>query len=143
MGGVGSGRSSVRSLVEHSLTLDLRLMMSRHWIKDGQQGTFKLRFSQSGEIIRLFYDLRDPYQSSLDLNYKQSLAGGFEPEVAQHIPLTFTVPHFGGRRWWMICDGRRVAKIYMPLSGDSFGTREAWGLVYRSQRESAPKFLAT
>jgi hypothetical protein len=60
-----------------------------------------------------------------------------QPEVAQHIPLTFTVPHYGGRRWWMICDGQRVAKLYKPPCGSSFGSREAWRLAYNSQREDA------
>jgi hypothetical protein len=134
MGGWGSGRSSTRSLVEHSLVIDLSRIMNRGWLKDGRRGRFRLRFLQTGDSIRLFYDLRDPYEAWLELNYRQFIRADVQPEVAQHIPLTFTEPHFGGRRWWMICDGQRVAKLYLPPGGNSFGSRQAWGLVYGSQR---------
>lgn len=134
MGGIGSGRSSTRSLVEHSATIDLPLMMKRGWVRDGQRGTFSLRFKQTGESIKLFYDLLDPHEACLELNYRQFCSAHVQPEVAQYIPLTFTEPHYGGRRWWMICDGQRVAKLYLPPSGRSFGTSAAWQLAYASQR---------
>jgi hypothetical protein len=134
MGGVGSGRSSTRSLVEHSLTIDLPQMMRRGLVKGGQRGTFRLRFSRTGEWVRLYYDLRDPDEAWLELNYRQYIRADVQPEVMQYIPLTFTVPYYGGRRWWMICDGQRVAKLYLPPGGRSFGSREAWRLVYSSQR---------
>ena len=138
MGGMGSGRRGAHHhVVEHCLTLDLPPMIRRGWVRDGHRGTFRLRFSQTGERIRLFYDLRDPDEAWLELNYRQFLHTDAQPEVAQHIPLTFTKPHFGGRRWWMVCDGQRMAKLYMPPGGNRFGSREAWGLVYNSQREDA------
>ena len=138
MGGVGSGRRGAHQhLVEHCLTLDLPLMMKRGWVRDEQRGTFRLRFSQTGERMRLFYDLRDPDAAWLELNYRKFIRADVQPAVAQYIPLTFTEPHFGGRRWWMTCDGQRVAKLYMPPGGNSFGSRESWGLVYNSQREDA------
>lgn len=92
--------------------------------------------SQTGERITFFYDLRDADDAWLELNYRQFVRAGVHPEVAQHIPLTFTKPHYGGRRWWMICDGDRVAKVYRPPGANSFGSRRAWRLVYRSQRQS-------
>lgn len=134
MGGIGSGRSSTRALVEQSLILDLQLMMKRNWVRDGQRGTFALRFSKIGKTMRLYYDLRHPDEAFLELNYRQFPHAGEGPETAQYLPLTFTEPNYGGRRWWMICDGKRVAKLYLPPGGSSFGTREAWGLTYASQR---------
>lgn len=137
VGGVGSGRSSTRLLVEHSLVIDLPLMMKRGWIKDAQCGRFGFRFVHNGENIRAYYDLRDPNDAWLELNYRESIHADMQPEVVQHIPLTFTQPHFGGRRWWMICscDGRRVAKLYRPQCGNAFACREDWDLAYESQRQ--------
>ena len=60
------------------------------------------------------------------------------------IRLTWTVPRFGGRRWWFLCplqrkDGgppRRAAKLHLPAGGRYFGSRETYGLTYSSCRES-------
>lgn len=56
--------------------------------------------------------------------------------VEQKIRLVFTEPHYGGRRWWMVCPYRhiRAAKLYMPNGGDRFASRKAWRLAYQSQR---------
>jgi hypothetical protein len=137
VGGLGSGRSSTRSLIEHSFVIDLPLMLKRGWMKDGQRGRFGFRFVNSGEQVRAYYDLRLPRDAWLELNYRQYIRADVQPEVAQLIRLTFTQPHFGGRRWWMICpcDGRRVAKLYRPPCGDTFACREEWDLAYESQRQ--------
>jgi hypothetical protein len=132
---MGSGRSSLRALVEHSQIIDLPRMMKRGWLKDGHRGQFGMRFVSSGERLRVFYDLRDPHEAWLELNYRPFIRADMRPEIAQCISLTFTRPHFGGRRWWMVCDGQRVTKLYMPPGGDSFASREAWQLVYGSQRD--------
>lgn len=56
--------------------------------------------------------------------------------MEQRIALVFTVPHYGGRRWWMLCPftGRRVAKLHLPPGAGKFACRKAWRLPYRSQR---------
>ena len=52
------------------------------------------------------------------------------------VRLSVTEPHYGGRRWWLICphSGKRATKIYVPRAGDRFAGRAAWRLGYRSQR---------
>jgi hypothetical protein len=44
----------------------------------------------------------------------------------------------GGLRWWFACPrtGRNVGKLYMPIGGRQFASREAWRLAYPSQRET-------
>ena len=44
---------------------------------------------------------------------------------------------FGGVRWWWVCPatGRRAAKPYLPSGGSRFLSRQAYGLVYASQRQ--------
>lgn len=140
MGGWGSGRTREHHLVDDALTLNLPLMLRRGLVKKGRSGRQMLRFRFGGErcaSIRLAYDLTDPYESWLRLNYTRTFHDGGRTRVEQLIRLTYTEPNFGGRRWWMVCpsDGRRVAKLYLPPGGDTFASREEWRLVYRSQRE--------
>ena len=80
-------------------------------------------------------DMRDPNASEIRLSYLR----GSEPDreqVKQTVRLVYTEPHFGGRRWWMICPFRhnRVGKLYLPNGGDRFAGREAWRLGYHCQR---------
>ena len=142
MGGSGSGRTSYRSLVEQAVSLDLPLLMRRGWVRDGLNGVVKLRVATGdGQHmpIRLSSDLIYPYEGWLDLRYPRVLPSGKRVEVKQRIKLKVTEPHFGGRRWWMICphSGRKAAKLYLPPGGDTFAHREAWRLAYRSQRADA------
>jgi hypothetical protein len=57
--------------------------------------------------------------------------------VGDHIRLLWTVPTFGGRRWWFQCPrtGRRTTKLYLPNGGSHFWSRKAYGLGYACQRE--------
>jgi len=112
--------------------------MRRGWIRQGRKGNGRLRlFTGPGRcaLIRLSYDLVDPYEAFLRLNYTSAIAANERVNVDQRVPLTFTEPHFGGRRWWMICPygGRRVAKLLLPPGGNRFASREEWQLVYLSQ----------
>jgi hypothetical protein len=60
------------------------------------------------------------------------------------VRLACTRPHFGGRRWWFVCPIARgddkpprcVAHLYLPSGGRYFGSRQAYGLTYRSCQES-------
>jgi hypothetical protein len=56
--------------------------------------------------------------------------------------LTTTRPHFGGRRWWIVCPcGRRVAALYGAAVAGSYRCRTCARLVYTSQRETASQRL--
>lgn len=56
--------------------------------------------------------------------------------VEQTIALT-SLPRvpFGGRRWYIICPGTgaRACRLYLPLHGHLFLSREAHGLRYRAE----------
>ncbi len=67
------------------------------------------------------------------------------------LAVTWTHPHYGGRRWWWICplvvDGvycrRRVGKLYLPPGGQYFGCRHCYQLAYTSSQDSRkPDHLA-
>lgn len=58
------------------------------------------------------------------------------------IRLTWTRPHYGGRRWWFQCPlvidgracGRRCAKLHLLAGGHFFGCRICQRLTYRSRQ---------
>ena len=139
MGGFGSGRTSSRDLIENTYTLDLPSMCRRGLIKEGKIGRGRLVWSRGPDLcasVGYAYSLLDPTEAGLKLRFSRRRNDGSSHEISQLIRLTFTEPHYGGRRWWMICpfSGRRVAKLYLPHNGDGFASREVWHLAYRSQR---------
>ena len=98
----------------------------------------KLRWERNGKTIgSIGYraDMVDAGDARLDLAYKCN-SGGNIFDVEQSVQLIFTLPPYGGRRWWMLCPlkGIRVRKIYMPADGDRFASRQALRLGYQCQR---------
>lgn len=139
MGGYNSGRRGGRPTVEDGLTVGLPRMMARDWIRDGQAGHGVQHWSRNGERIASIsysFDMTKPESAWLKLSYRVTPAGGEPRNVEQHIRLSYTSPHYGGRRWWMHCPstGRRIAKLHLPPGGGMFASRESWRLAYRSQR---------
>jgi hypothetical protein len=80
-------------------------------------------------------DMCDLENAELRLSYTRGPEGDRE-SVKQTVQLVYTEPHYGGRRWWMICPYRhnRVGKLYLPSNGDRFAGRNAWRLGYHCQR---------
>nr|WP_137678354.1 hypothetical protein [Parerythrobacter lutipelagi] len=78
-----------------------------------------------------------PHSATLELLFMVTRhATGEKTEYVQTVRLSYTVPHFGGKRWWMHCpvSGERVGKLYCPEGGDIFASRKVWQLGYESQR---------
>jgi hypothetical protein len=143
MGGWGSGRRSGRPVKEDGLTIDLALMLRKGWMTDGVSRTGgRLTWSGSSgwsASISYSYDLTDPDAANMTLTYRSRRGGGDWVDRKQHIRLSYTVPPYGGRRWWMVCPVRheRVGKLYLPDGGDIFAGRKAWNLAYTSQRAAS------
>src|SRR5690348_16559750 len=133
MGGPGSGRKSQRASVEDGLTLSLPKLLRDGAICLDRRGQGALRFRMAGERVASVgyrYDLTDPHHAWLKLRYHRSLPSGHWLKVEQRVPLVFTEPNYGGRRWWMVCPygGHRVLKLYLPPGGDTFASRADWRL---------------
>lgn len=140
MGGYGSGRYGGRPTADASLRIDLPWMFRTGRAKEGQHISGSLHWTcggrDSGSIgYRAIMDT--PGEERLELSYTRG-SGENAEQVRQTVRLCFTRPHYGGRRWWMICPyrGIRVGKLYLPPGGDRFASRQAWRLGYRSQRMS-------
>lgn len=58
--------------------------------------------------------------------------------VINHIRLTNTACHYGGRRWWFICPSckRRCASLYMPRDSQIYRCRLCCNLTYTSAQEA-------
>ncbi len=72
------------------------------------------------------------------LHYTTTRWDGERRESDYWIQLVTTHQPFGGRRWWFVCPrtGRRAEKLYLPNGAFTSATRQAYGLAYRSQRET-------
>lgn len=135
MGGYGSGRTGGKPLVQEAIGLDIGWLCRHGHSVPAQYRTGRLSWrygaSHSGSV-RYECDMRDCDNARLVLYY--SYAG--QPKT-QSIKLVYTRPHYGGRRWWMICPvtGKRAAKLYCPAGASVFASRTAYGMAYRSQRQ--------
>ena len=139
MGGWNSGRSGGRPVKEQAKTVDLAMMMRKGWIGEGRSSWGTLDWSvgdQPAGSISYRCDMRYPDNASITLSYRHQRYGEDWVSREQVIRLVHTQPHYGGRRWWMLCPVRheRVGKLYLPNGGDIFAGRKAWRLGYRSQR---------
>ena len=147
MGGLGSGqwyRFSTKRTVEECSGLSIGTFKDAlrsgvgyrgyvWWtVGDKEAGNISYQIDKVGGqlAIRLLYTIT-------------SRAGGKQQQYDYPITLQTTQPNFGGVRWWFTCPlvvgerscGRRAAKLYLPPTGQYFGCRHCYDLVYRSQRE--------
>ena len=142
MGGWGSGRSGGRPIAEEALFVDIAFMVRTRRAVPGSWISGTLSWTCNGEPsgwINYRCDMTDLENAKLQLTFTtKNRWSGEKRDYKQDVPLSYTVPHFGGRRWWMHCpvNGQRVGKLYCPAGGDIFASRTAWRLGYRSQRES-------
>lgn len=142
MGGFGSGRQYGKPIAEEALRIDFCWMLRRGLAQPGRCIPGNLRWTRGGEPsgnIDYTCDMRDPDNASMELRFSVTRhRTGERKQYVQRVPLSYTVPQFGGRRWWMHCPvtGQRVAKLFVPAGGDIFASRKAWRIAYRSQRGS-------
>lgn len=138
MGGYGSGRYGGRPTADSCLRIDLAWMLRTERAKEGCVIWGSLHWSRGGEPSGSigYKSIMDvPGEERLELTYTRG-EGERRKDVRQTIHLCHTLPHYGGKRWWMICPfrGGRVGKLYLPPGGDRFASRRAWRLGYHIQR---------
>jgi hypothetical protein len=143
MGGFGSGRRGGRPTVDSSFTLDISYLLSHRGIVPGKYGCGSwiwTRVQTGGQIGWISYEsnMLEASRSWLQLTYTlTSRSDGSKLHRDYRVRLDTTQPHFGGVRWWFICQlpGRRAAKLHLPNGASGFASREAYQLPYRSQRQ--------
>ena len=142
MGGYGSGRRNGGPTIEGALPLDIDKMMRWGVIQPGEHlfGEMTFNFDDDKLTIKFESRLDELQESWLRLQYAiDDDWTGQTHEVDDKIFLVSTQPPFGGLRWWFLCPrlNRKVRKLYLPLGGRHFRSRQAYGLAYPSQRETA------
>ncbi len=141
MGGLGSGtwtRWPTRPVVGNGLVLDLYKLIRDGAFQPGQSTSGSLTWtrSHSGEEIgSIGYssDLTETASGSVHLHYRHDGS-----PVDYRVSLTTTRPYYGGVRWWFVCpiNGTRASKLHLPSGSDTFASRHAFRLAYRSQNET-------
>ena len=140
MGGWGSGRYGGRPTADASLRIDLAWMLRTGRATEGSWRSGSLSWNRGGEEVgSIGYQaiMQELGEERLELTYTRGRGEAAE-QVRQTVRLCFTLPHYGGKRWWMICPyrGIRVGKLYLPPGGDRFASRQAWRLGYQCQRDA-------
>lgn len=140
MGGWGSGRYGGSPTADASLRIDLAWMLRTGRAREGQHISGSLHWTCGGEpsgSISYQAIMHEPGLERLELSYMRD-SGDQREQVRQTVRLCFTVPHYGGKRWWMQCPYRniRVGKLYLPPGGGRFASRQAWRLGYQCQRDA-------
>ncbi|NCP14139.1 MAG: hypothetical protein GW858_08260 [Sphingomonadales bacterium] len=138
MGGYGSGQRYGRPTADASRRIDLAWMIRKRLALPGAIRGGDLswtRGDQPAGRIGFTCDMRDPEQATLVLQYTITESSETR-DYTQRIRLSYTQPHYGGKRWWMHCpvNGQRVGKLYMPPGAETFASRTVWRLGYQSQR---------
>lgn len=138
MGGWGSGRSGSRPVAEHCFRVELPWMLKTGRVVRGSHISSRLRWTRGGEPSgHIDYEaiMSEPGSERLILKYTLG-DGAHKESVRQEIRLVWTQPHYGGKRWWMVCPytGTRCQKLFLPGNGDRFASRKAWKVQYKSQR---------
>jgi hypothetical protein len=138
MGGFGSGRHGGRPTTNMSFKIDIARMIRTGQATPGKWLSGSLHWTCGGEpagSIGYQAQMVDLDNAWLELNYTRG-TGDCRETVRQRVALKYTQPHYGGRRWWMICPYRhsRAGMLYMPNGGDRFASRKAWRLGYNVQR---------
>jgi hypothetical protein len=116
--------------------------MRRGVIQPGARVGCSMRFRFYDDVldVRCEAHVGDPWDSFVRLRYAMAdYWTGEDLEVDDKVYLATTQPKFGGLRWWFICPrlNRRVRKLYLPLGGHHFWSRQAYRLAYTSQRGTA------
>jgi len=140
MGGYGSGQRDGRPLANEALTIDIAWMIRKGMAVPGKSVIGSLNWTCRGEPsgeIGYQCDMRELDKAVLTLRFDtiRRWTGAKQSHV-QTVPLTFTRPHFGGKRWWMLCPftAERVGKLYCPAGAEKFASRKAYDIGYYSQR---------
>ena len=142
MGGLGSGRVSSRrrGKVEHTRfiraewvkekkpTLETGMATKVNWTQDGKP------YGEAGVSL---------FGNQLHVAYRQRAVGDAEwQDVHEIIEVSYTTPHFGGKRLWLHCPhcGHRVGVLYCR---EVVACRQCLHLSYRTEGEDAIDRLRT
>ncbi len=136
MGGLGSGRvsSQHKEIVEHARFIQSEWVKARMGVLN-TRGAIKVSWKRGGqpygEAEVALVDQR------LHIVYRKRSGGETQwQDVHEVVELSYSAPHFGGKRLWFHCPhcGRRVAVLYCS---EVVACRKCLHLSYRTESEDA------
>jgi hypothetical protein len=103
----------------------------------GQRGSGTSYFGEEKFPVAIRVNTTDASNPFVELTHQTRDDREGDRIVRDRIRLIWTVPTYGGRRWWFLCPrtGRRTTKLFLPNGGWHFWSRQAYGLGYACQRE--------
>jgi hypothetical protein len=142
MGGSGSGRQGGKPTIGRTRSYELTVRLLRDFLKIGRSG-FRMMFrSDCDEVVVV--GLIEVLDSAPHIWMQHFTRCEPREPVNYRISLVSTSPYGGGLRWWFLCPhtGRRAAKLYLPLGGRQFLSREGSGLVHDTRQMSRVDLLS-
>jgi hypothetical protein len=149
VGGYGSRRWGwgKKTSIEDCKTLDLAELRAAGLLAPGKRQMQVITWRRGERVtgrINILVDTLDPAQPRLRAIYTVTRPGADPQDLDYKIPLTPTLPNYGGKRWWLVCPLiagdrpclRRVRVLYLPPGGLYFGCRACYNLTYTSCQES-------
>ena len=134
MGGFGSGRHGGTVTVEGTASyVPTTSMLTR----TGRGITGVAHFDEGSFWVAIRVDISDPSDAFIELTHQTRDDREESRTVSDRVRLIWTMPTYGGQRWWFQCPrtGRRTTKLYLPNGGWHFWSRQAYRLEYACQRE--------
>ena len=137
MGGFGSGRHGSRPTSEAMASYILDISSLRPLFGKEEDPTRMTAFVERGFPLIIWLDASDPSCCFLELVHRTRDDREGDRIVHDRIRLVWTVPTYGGRRWWFLCPrtGRRTSKLFLPDGGWHFWSRQAYDLGYACRRD--------
>jgi len=138
MGGFGSGRHGGTVTAEGTASYIIAAnSLTRARLQMGLYATGTLHFGEERFAVEVKVDTTDPSDPFIELTHQTRDDREGDRIVRDRIRLIWTVPTYGGQRWWFRCPRTycKTTKLYLPNGGWHFWSRRAYGLGYACQRE--------
>lgn len=141
MGGYGSGYSDQdprKPTTGDALRLDFRPYFRAGILAErGELRRIQISWKREGVIsaeMEIEHDARRP--GVVTMRFAEHLGDGALRERALQIPITSTLCHYGGERWWVMCPECGTRKAVLWFHRGEFRCRGCHGLAYASTVES-------
>ena len=140
MGGSRSGRVGGNPASEACASIVLSTTnLLRAGLRSGIKGTLRWRLWVDAKPFPIVFqiDTTQEYGAFFELVHRPR--NGDRTIHRYNVRLLRTPQPLGGSRWWFECPHsfRKTMKLYLPLGGSRFYSRQAYQLGYASQREDA------
>jgi len=137
VGGFGSGRHGGTVAADGTASYVIAASTVGGALQLERRGTGTVHFDEGRFPVEITIDTTEPSYPFIELAHRTRDDREGDRVVRDRIRLVWTVPTYGGRRWWFQCPrtGRRTAKLFLPNGRWHFWSRAGYGLGYACQRE--------